>query len=87
MVKLITVKQAKDEIKRLQEYLKLVENYDANTIEKLIIKEYGYTNSIAEVIRILERRGVQVNGKTIEKQDVLDVIMSKPMDELHRLVK
>jgi hypothetical protein len=46
MEKLITVRRAKEEIKRLQEYIDLAESYEADTLEKLIIKEYAFTNSM-----------------------------------------
>lgn len=85
--KLVTVKKAKEEIKRLQEYIDLVESYHADTLERLIIKEYALSNSIAEVLRVLEHRHILKNGKPVEKQDALDVIKSKPQDKLHRLVK
>jgi hypothetical protein len=42
---LITVRKAKEEIKRLQFYINLVEDYEADTLEKLIIKEYAFENS------------------------------------------
>jgi hypothetical protein len=82
MTKLITVQKAKEEIQRLQTYVHLVEGYEADTVEKMIIKEHAQTNSIVKVIEILTNRGI-----SIEKQDVLDVIKSKPQDELHRLIR
>ena len=41
--KLITVERAEKEINRLQKYIELVENYEADTLEKWIVKEYAYT--------------------------------------------
>ena len=49
--KLITVERAEKEINRLQKYIELVENYEANTLEKWIVKEYAYTNSVVEVVK------------------------------------
>jgi hypothetical protein len=37
--KLITVSRAEAEIRRLQQYINLVEEYQANTLEKWIIKD------------------------------------------------
>lgn len=51
MSKLMTVERAKNEIKRLQEYVDLVESYEAESLENMIIKEYAYTNSIVGVIK------------------------------------
>jgi hypothetical protein len=87
MAKLTTVRRAKVEVKQLQDYIDLAESYEADTLEKLIIKENAFTNSIAEVTRILNRRDFLINGKVIEKQDVLAIIKSKPNDELHGLLK
>ncbi len=52
LANLITLRRAKEEIKRLQDYVDLAENYEANTLEKFIIKEYAFTNSIEEITRI-----------------------------------
>ncbi|MCM3768279.1 hypothetical protein [Neobacillus niacini] len=49
--KLITIPMTQAEIRRLQEYITLVEEYQADTLEKWIIKEYAYTNSITEVVK------------------------------------
>lgn len=87
MSKLITVHRAKEEIKRLQAYVDLVESYEADTLDKLMIKEYAFSNSMVEVVRVLERRGLTKEGKKVEKQDVVNVINGKPQDELHRIVR
>lgn len=87
MAKLITVQRAKDEIKKLQKYITLAEDYEATTSEKLIIKEYAYTNSIAKVIEILNERGIKKDDKPINKQDVVAVINSKASDDLHKSIK
>jgi allophanate hydrolase subunit 2 len=73
---LITVRRAKDEIKRLQHYVNLAESYETKTLEKLIIKEYAFTNSLFEVTRNLNRRGYLFKGKLIEKDYVTAVINS-----------
>lgn len=82
MTKLITIQKAKQEIKRLQTYIDLVEGYKTDTVEKIIIKEYAETNSIVKVVGILKKRDISV-----EKQDVVEVIKSKPTDELHRIIR
>jgi hypothetical protein len=70
----------------LQYYIDLVESYEADTIEKLIIKEYAFTNSAAEIVRQFERRGITLNGKPIEKSEVIAVISGKAPDELHKIL-
>jgi hypothetical protein len=85
--KLITVRKAKEEIKRLQFYVDLVEDYEANTLEKLIIKEYAFENSITQVVNILERRGITRNGQKVDFDYVRNVINGRPTDELHKMMK
>jgi len=88
MTRLMTVKRAKDEIKRLQEYVDLVETYQAETLEKMIIKEYAYTSSIVGVIKELNGKGFTHNGEPIDRDYVVSVInSSKTTGELHRLLR
>lgn len=77
MTKLITVDLAKKEIKRLQEYVALVESYEAETLEKQIVKEYAITNSINKVSERL----------SIDRDVVIDVLKSLGKDELHKIVR
>ncbi|KIN51168.1 hypothetical protein [Bacillus subtilis] len=65
MAKLITVQKAKEEIQSLQTYIELVEGYNVGTIEKMIIKEYAITNSIAKVMKNLMHQGIIVEKETV----------------------
>lgn len=80
MTKLITYKKAKEEIKRLQRYCDLVESYQTDTLEKIIIKEYCLTNSMTKVIEKLNYLGVT-------RESVVSIINGKPQNELHKIVK
>jgi hypothetical protein len=84
---LITVQRAQAEIKRLQHYVDLVESYSADTLEKWIIKEYAYTNSIIEVTKRANDRNFSRNGLEIDKVYVTSVIANKATDELHKILK
>ncbi|MGG3469223.1 hypothetical protein ABES02_17315 [Neobacillus pocheonensis] len=77
MTKLITVDRAKAEIKRLQHYVDLVESFEADTLDKAIIMEYAYTNSIIKVTENLN----------IERDYALSVIKRKGQDELHKMMR
>ena len=66
-MKLITPQRAKEEVKRLQEYIELVESYEADTLEKWIVKEYAFTNSMVEVVKRANDRGFTNNGSLIDK--------------------
>jgi hypothetical protein len=85
--KSITVSRATEEIQRLQAYVSLAEGYEANTLEKYIIKEYAFTNSVAEIVKRLERQGILLDGIPIERDYVIKVIKGKSSDPLHRMMK
>jgi hypothetical protein len=80
MAKLITYKQAKDEIIRLKNYVQLVEGYQTNTLEKMIIKEYALMNSMPKVAEKLKYLGVT-------REMVAIVLKSTPQDGLHKILK
>jgi hypothetical protein len=65
----------------------VVESYEADSLEKWIIKEYAYTSSIKEVVNRGQQRGLTHQGAELNHEFVRDVIAAKPKDELHRLVR
>ena len=85
--KLITVERAEKEISKLQKYIELIENYEADTLEKWIVNEYAYTNSIVEVVKRINDRGFVINEQPIDKKYVTSILDGKIMDELHRLLR
>jgi hypothetical protein len=86
-VKILTIPSAKEEIIRLQNFINLVETYEANSLEKWIIKEYAYTSSIREVVIRGNKRGFTTYGIVLDYEFVKNVIAGSPRDELHRLVR
>jgi hypothetical protein len=87
MNKLITVQKAKQEIKRLQEYVTLAESYEEDTLEKAIIKEYAITNNLSKVIEKVNERGFTQNDKPVDRAYVVSVVNGDPEDELHRIMR
>lgn len=87
MAKLITVSRAEEEVKRLQYYIELAESYEADTLEKWVIKEYAFTNSLIEVVKRANSKGYIKNGNPIDKHYVVSIVNGKAQDELHRLLK
>jgi hypothetical protein len=75
--KFITLDKAKSEIKRLQDYVNLVEAYRPSNLEEEIVKEYAMKSSIPEVSKSLN----------VSYEKVVDVISSKGKDELHKIVR
>jgi hypothetical protein len=80
--KLITVPRAEAEIKRVQQYITLVEEYQADTLEKWIIKEYAYTNSITEVVKRANAKGM-----ILDQAYAKSVLKGKASDDLHRMLR
>jgi hypothetical protein len=80
--KLITVQRAEKEVKRLMHFINLAENYDADTLEKWVIKEYAFTNSVTEIVKRAHNKGIPLT-----KEYASSVIKGKATDELHRILK
>lgn len=87
MEKLITVERARAEIDRLQRFVDLAENYKINTLERWIIREYAYTNSIKEVVERAKASQLTRDGYYMDREYIISVINGKPEDELHRIMK
>jgi phage tail protein X len=66
----------------LQQYITLVEDYQADTLEKWIIKEYAYTNNITEVVKRANAKGI-----TLDQDFAKSVLKGKASDRLHRVLK
>ena len=85
--KLISVPKAKNELKWLQSYIEMVESYEADSLDKWIIKEYAYTSSMKEVVNRANAKGFTINGGPVDRNFVHAVINSKPKDELHKILR
>lgn len=81
-IKLITVPRAEAKIRRLQQYITLVEDYQADTLKKWIIKEYAYTNSITEVVKRANAKGM-----ILDQAYAKSVLKGTAGDELHRMLR
>jgi uncharacterized protein YceH (UPF0502 family) len=84
---LISVEKAREEILKLQQYIELVETYEADTLEKLIIKEYALTNSIDKTVKAVNAAGYAINQKVVEREYVVSLLKKRGKDELHKLVR
>lgn len=77
-----TVDKARKELEFLTHFLELVESYNPDTLEKKIILEYAHFDSGKKVFELLNKIGL-----VDEYEFVMNVIKSKPMDELHKIVR
>jgi hypothetical protein len=87
MTNIISVEKAREEIERLQQYIELVENYEANTLDKFIIKEYALTNSIDKTVKAINAVGYAIYNKEVGRDYVVSLLKKRGKDELHKLVR
>lgn len=87
MRNLKTVDQAKEEIAKLQIYVNLVENFQPETLEEQILKEYAYLGSIVKVADKVNKMGFLLNGNPVEKEDVSAIIRSRGKNDLHKVLR
>ncbi len=84
MKRLKNVEAAKKEIKELQDFVFLVENYKCFTLEEHVLKAYAYLGSINKVV---EKINNEFGDHTIDSNFVRTLIQSKPKDNLHKILK
>ena len=87
MRNLKTVAQAKENIRRLQIYVDLAQNFQPKNLEEQILKEYAYLGNIVKVAKKVNEMGFLLNGSPIEKEDVSEIIRSKGTNDLHRILR
>jgi hypothetical protein len=87
MTILISVEKAREEILKLQQYIELVETYEANTLDKLIIKEYALTNSIDKTVKAVNAAGYAINHKEVDRDYVVTLLKKRGKDDLHKLAR
>lgn len=87
MNRLQALDSVKEEVRKLEEYVELVETYKTETLAQKIIKAYAYTNSLAKTLSIVNVELKEHNQPLLELSFVIDLIKSKPQDELHKLVR
>lgn len=86
--KLIKLDKAKAEVERLQRYIDLVEDYETDTLNKWIIKQYALSNSIKKILEEANETGVtNDDGVPLDRKYITGVINGTVMDELHRILR
>lgn len=81
----MTVDEAKEEIKKLEEYIGLIEGYEPETFEQYAIKLYVLHENVAKVANMLNELGFRMIRRKVIGRDVSNIIRAKPTDELHQL--
>lgn len=83
----MNIEQARNQIKELENFINMVENYEAHTFEKEAIKLYVLMENVNEVAAELNDKGYRVGNRKVIGKDVSDIIRTKPIDEMHELAK
>lgn len=83
----MNIEQARNQIKELENFIKMIENYEADTFEKKAIKLYVLKENVTEVANELNVKGYRIGNRKVVGKDVSDIIRTKPTDEMHSLAK
>ncbi len=83
----MNIEQARNQIKELEKFIKMVENYKDDTFEKKAIKLYVLKENVTEVANELNEKGYRIGNRKVAGKDVSDIIRTKPTDEMHGLAK
>lgn len=70
----MNIERAKKRIAKLQRYIDLTESYKTYDFETYVIKEYAITGSLYKVVDKMNELGFKINGKSVDKDDVVAVI-------------
>ncbi|WP_214482931.1 hypothetical protein [Bacillus sp. SM2101] len=85
----LEIEKAEGYINDLKRFIGIVENYNADTFEKKVIKEYAILGSTTKVATKLSDEGYRYEtGRKYKPEDMTEIIQSKnTIDELHVIVK
>jgi hypothetical protein len=87
MTAFMSIEKANNEIKRLQHYIELIENYQTDTLDKFIVLSYAKTNSIDKTLELVMESRYSLEHKPIERDYIVKVLKQIGKDELHKLVR
>jgi hypothetical protein len=81
------IEEAKQSIKELENYIQLIESYQANTFEQEALFLYVQLESVSKVSDEMNKKGYKVGNRKVISKDVSDIIRSKPIDNIHVMAK
>lgn len=83
----MNIEEARNQIKELENFITMVENYEADTFEKEAIKLYVLKENVNEVAAELNEKGYRVGNRKVIGKDVSNIIRFKTIDKMHALAK
>lgn len=81
------IEELSKEIAVQQRSIELIESYTPNTIEERIIHEYAIEGNVTLIAKKLNDEGLRIGRRKYVSNDISAVLMQKPKDELHQIVK
>ena len=84
-----TLEQAKKDLQIYMDYVTLIEQYEPQNFVQHVIQEYAFQGNLVRTAEILNQRGLRIEDRAIEPQDVMKVITSTPdrTDALHKEIR
>ena len=84
-----TLEQAKKDLKGIQDYVNLIENYQPQDFRQQVIYTYAVIGSIKSTAQKLNDLGYTMHGHPIESIDITRILTSEPPkgDLLHKKIK
>jgi len=86
-VEKVEITEARERIKKLEEYIVMVENYQAETYEQKVFKLYVLRENVTKITKELNEEGHRVGKRKLITKDISDLIRSKPTDEMHEMAR
>lgn len=84
-----TLEQAKKDLKVIQDYVNLIENYQPKDFRQQVIYTYMHLGNVEKTANTLNEKGYKIDDRLIEPEDIKNIIVSKPPngDLLHKTLK
>lgn len=84
-----TLEQAKKDLQIYMDYIMLIEQYEPRNFVQRVIQEYAFQGNLVRTAEILNRRGLRIEDRAIEPQDIVKAITSTPdrTDTLHKEIR
>ncbi|CAM4364977.1 hypothetical protein [Lacicoccus alkaliphilus] len=88
MKKVMSLQQAISLRDELDEFIKITEDYEVKEIKQWIVFQYVKHYSIPKVIKeARDKNCLNEAGELLERKDIIAVLQSSPMDDLHKIAK
>lgn len=77
------INELREKIKKIEQYIEIIESYDPITIKERAIKLYVQKENVNEVARHLNSLGFRLGNRKFLGKDISDFIRGNPQSELH----